>query len=613
MKKLFKALMKFAEKGTNVSGKILFLAVFFFISFSILSSIFSALFTSEIESKTALVLNLQGQLVEESLTDPKEKFKDQLTDSVRPEVELRAVVRALEEAAGEKKITHAVLLLNDFEGGGLASMREVGAALKKFKAAGKEVFVHGSYFDQRAYYLAAHATEIALDPIGGIVFTGYGRYRQYYREAFERIGIKVHLVQTGKYKNFAETFVSDAPSEATKEVDRILYGDLWGQYLADVEALRSFEKGAITNSIENLVTDLKADEYDFAQYALKNKFVDSLMPIHEFRQLMIAKGEKDEENHTFRQISYHDYLKTLSPVATSGEIAIIVAEGGISDGSAPAGSIGGDSTSSMVRKAREDESVKAIVLRVSSPGGSAFASELIRREFALAQEAGKPVIVSMGDVAASGGYWISMAADEIYADPATITGSIGVVGMMMTAEEVMKKLSVSVHGSSTTWLGEAMPDPRRPLDPRTQEVIKGSIQKTYKDFLTLVAGAREREVEEIQQFAEGRVWTGQQALERGLVDQMGGLESAIQRARELAELDDKATAFYWQREMSQFEKIISSFATSIRLPAVFSDLNFFSKTLQQNSELSWFWLSLKDNLATGPKAYAHCFCEDQLL
>jgi len=605
--------MKFAEKGVNVSAKLFFLGVFLLISISIISSIFTGIFISKIKPKTALVLNLQGRLVEETLTDPKEKFKEQLKGSERSEIELRSVVRALEEAALEKKITHAVLILSDFEGGGLASLREVGAALKKFKAAGKEVFVHGNYYDQRAYYLAAHATEIALDPMGAVMFTGYGRYRQYYREAFQRLGVKVHLVQTGKYKNFAETFVLDAPSEATKEVDSVLYGDLWSQYLAEVESLRSFETGAITKSIESLLTDLATEEYDFAQHALKHKFVDSLMPIHEFRQLMISKGEKDEENHTFRQISYNEFLETLSPAATSGEIAVIVAEGGISDGKAPAGSIGGDSTSYMVRKAREDESVKAIVLRVSSPGGSAFASELIRREFALAQEAGKPVVVSMGDVAASGGYWISMAADEIYADPGTITGSIGVVGMMMTGEEVMKKLSVSVHGSSTTWLGEAMPDARRALDPRLQEVIKGSIQKTYKDFLTLVAGAREREVEEIHQVAEGRVWTGQQALDRGLVDQLGGLESAIQRARELAELDEKAKAFYWQREKSQFEKILASFSASIVLPAVFSELNLFLGPLKQNSELSWFWQSLKDNLATGPKAYAHCFCEDQLL
>jgi protease-4 len=340
----------------------------------------------------------------------------------------------------------------------------------------------------------------------------------------------------------------------------------------------------------------------------------------ELRALLIERGAKDEEKKTFRQVSMSAYLSTLKPKSSGDAIGVVVAEGEISDGIEPPGKIGGRSTADLIRKAREDEKIKAVVLRVNSPGGSAYGSELIRRELELTRKAGKPVVVSMGNVAASGGYWISMAADEVIADAATITGSIGVFGMLPTGEKTMEKLSVYTGGYHTTWLGSAMYDPRRALDPRMAELVKLSIDRIYTDFTTKAAAARNTTPDKIDEIAQGRVWTGAQAKDRGLIDRTGSFADAVKAATTRAKLDDGARLAYIEAERSKFETFLERFATQAVTDYATGVMRQFDTTLgtsilpksvaaEAQRDLTWL-AEIAERGKTGFPfaAVAHCLC-----
>lgn len=618
VKTLWKLLMSFADGGRRVFMNILFLALLIFVFFSILGGIVGKIKDRPLKEKSALVLDLEGALVEEATRLPQDLLKDRLSGAEVSELVLRDLIRAIELAQEDKRIDRIVLMLDSFQGGGLASLKELGLALERFRESGKEVVSYGSFYDQRRYFIASFGDEIFIEPMGGVFFTGLGGYRQYYKDAFDRLGLKVHVRQTGAYKNFAENLTSNEPSEATIESRSYLLNDLWNQYMSEVEQARGLEKGAIDLYIQTFLEAADVQGFDFAKQALEARLVDDLKTIEEFRREMIERGAlyevEETKVETFRQISLNEFLKLYPSESKREGVAILVAQGGIVDGSAGPGSIGGRSMSEQIRRLRFDPKVEALVFRVNSPGGSAFASELIRRELELFQETGRPVVISMSDVAASGGYWVSLSSDHMMADSATITGSIGVIGMMITAEETMKKLSLHVHGQSTTWIGEAMPDMRRPLDPRAQRFIEGSIDRTYATFLKLSATARKTEVDELKTYAEGRVWTGTQALENGLVDSLGGLTEAVAKARELAKLDEGTNVFYWEREQTRFERIIQSFSSVftvfpklglLGLPkAMGEDLEFLLKLFAQSEK------GLSSSVLTG---VAHCFCDEDLL
>jgi protease IV len=615
---IWNSLMVFGQGLRNLFWSMFFLGLFVVVVISMIGSIVSKLTDPKLKPSTSLVLELPQSIKEETGVEPSQMLRDKLQGQERNEVELRQLIRGIRLAAHDEKITNLVLMMDGFSSAGLATLREVSRAIEYFKAQGKEVISYAQFYDQQRYVLASHATQIHLDPLGGVAFSGFGRYRQYYREAFDRLGIKPFVIHTGAYKTFAENFSSTRPSKESVEASRYLYNDLWETYLNTIETARGLESGSITSLIENLMTVSKEKNFNFAKLALDNNLVDFLSSTQDFRDAMIAKGVEDTIGDTkvksFRQISFEEYLQLNPESPVYSGVAIIVAEGGISNGVEGAGGIGGLSTSSTIRRARFDDKVKAIVLRVNSPGGAAFGSELIRRELELVQKAGKPVVVSMGDVAASGGYWISTSSDAIIADQATITGSIGVVGLMLTGEEAMKKLSLHYHGTSTTWIGEAMPDPRRPLDERVKTLIQGSIGKTYDDFLERVANVRSRSVEEVKTVAEGRVWTGSQALDHGLIDAFGGLDEAISKARELAKLDDKTESFYFGREKSTFEKFLNQLQVSmISLSPTFSASVFsMLEQVPMVQDFHWLMTTLKDSQSTTGLPFSpvvHCFCD----
>ena len=509
-----------------------------------------------LQPKTALVLNLEGPVVEQRSGGTRDSALKQLQGQATAEVPLRDLLAVLEAAAKDPAITHAVLILDEFGGGGMATLRELAAAIERFKAAGKTVTAWGSGYDQRGYYLAAHANEVFLHPDGFALIEGFGRQRTYYKDLFEKVGVTPNVLRVGQFKSFGEVYSNNGPSKEALEADKFLYDDLWKTWTNGVEKARKLEAGAIGKAIDALPGSLVAVKGNAAQLALNDKWVDGLKTRDELRALMIERGAKDDESKSFRQVSYDDYLKRIKPQTGGDAVGIVVAEGEIGDGEAPAGKIGGLSTSALIRKAREDDKIKAVVLRVDSPGGSAFGSELIRRELELTRKAGKPVVVSMGDVAASGGYWISMAADEVIADPGTITGSIGVVAFIPTVNGTMEKLGIGRGGYTTTWLGGVM-DLRQALDPRVAQMVQSAIEHGYSQFIGKVAAARKTTPEKIDAIAQGRVWTGQQALERGLVDRVGSYGDAIKAAKVRAKLADDSRVEYIERKPGRLQQVMA--------------------------------------------------------
>ena len=540
-------------------------AVFNLLWLALLIGVPVALFTGradKLEDKTVLVLDLAGPLVEQGAGGTRETLLRQVQGEDQGQVRLRDVIAVLDAAARDPKIERVLLLPQDLSGGGLAAQREVAAALERFKASGKQVVAWATGFDQRQYYLAAHASEVYVHPMGAVALQGYGRLRNYYRQALDRVGVSANVVRVGKYKNAAEPFFASAPSKETLEAEAYLYDALWSLYTRGVEKARKLPEGAIAQGIAALPGSLQALQGDTARLALEGRLVDGLKTRDELRAMLIERGAEDPKAKTFRQIGWREYLSRQKPAASGPAIGVVVAEGEIGEGEEPPGRIGGRSTAELIRKARNDDEVKAVVLRVNSPGGSALGSELIRRELELTRAAGKPVVVSMGDVAASGGYWIALAADEVLADPATITGSIGVFGMLPTAQGLMDKLSVGTGGHATTWLATGY-DPRRPLDPRFEQLIQSAIGRVYTDFLTKAAAARKTTPDKIDAVAQGRVWTGTQALERGLIDRNGAWSDALKAAAARAKLPEEARLRWMEREPGRLEQLAGFFKSTV--------------------------------------------------
>ena len=567
-------------------------------------------------AKTALVVAPRGSLAEQD-TDrgARETALRQLQGSDGESLRLRDFVAVLDAAAKDDKVTQALLLLDDFAGAGLPTLHEAAAAIARFRAAGKKVYAWGSSYDQRQYYLAAQADEIWLHPMGMVAFEGYGRYRNYYKDALDRIGVSANVVRHGKYKNAAEPFAASAPSPETLEAEGALWNSLWASYTAAVERARKLPSGSLMRYIDGLPQTLPAAGGHTAKLALDARLVDGLKTRDEMRALLVERGARDEEHKTFRQVSLGEYLGRIEPRRDGDAIGVVVAQGEISDGRAPAGRIGGRSTADLIRKAREDDKIKALVLRVDSPGGSAFGAELVRRELELTRKAGKPVVVSMGNLAASGGYWISMAADEVIADEATITGSIGVIGMLPTAKGTLDKLGVHTGGVTTTWLGEAY-DPRRDLDPRFAALVASTIDGLYQDFVGLVATARKRTPQQIDAVAQGRVWSGKDALAQGLVDRLGGFDDAVKAAAARAKLGATPRLAWievqpsrWQRWLRRFGgEVSAAVGTELDLPAAASALGLLPAPVASDVVQDLGWLA---DLAARRRPFAaaaHCLC-----
>ena len=511
-----------------------------------------------VKSDSALYLTLNGQLViEKESVDPFEQFLQESLGSEpdNPEVLVRDVVDVLENAAKDRRIKALVLDLQGLTGGGLDKLRVVAQAIEAFKESEKPVYAIGDYYSQDQYYLAAQADKVYLNPMGGLLLEGYGRYGMYFKDMLDKLKVTTHIFRVGTYKSAVEPVMRNDMSAEAKEAEKQWLDGYWKQYKEDVAAARGIDVTNFDETANELLSKFEAAGGDFAQYALDNNWVDALKTREEVRQELIELVGEGDNQQGINLTAFNTYLKVINPPMPKinndmDKVAIVVAKGTILDGNQKAGTIGGDSTARLLRQARLDDNIKAVVLQIDSPGGSAFASEVIRQEILQLRQAGKPVISSMSTYAASGGYWIAASTDKIIASPSTITGSIGVFGMFMTYENSLDYLGIHSDGVGSTDIAGL--SPARALSPAFGQILQRNVENTYGNFLSLVANARDMTVEEVDTVAQGRVWIGEDALELGLVDELGELDDAVATAAEFAELENYDTV-YVQRSLSAQE------------------------------------------------------------
>ncbi len=607
--------------GMNFVRRLVFNLLFFFLLLLVLLVLVGGRKgVAPVEERSTLVIAPEAQLVEQYTSDPVSRSLQASFGQGPAEVQLRDLLTVLEAAREDEKIERVLLRVDRMAFSGFASLRELGAAIIALRESGKQVVAFGERFTQAQYLLAAHADEVYLDPEGEVLLLGLSGYRQFYREGLEdKLGIDMHLFKVGEYKSAAEPFVRDDASPESKEADLFWRGDVWQRYLADVARLRKTTPAQLAASIDGLPEGIAAVGGDTARFAMEQKLVDGLKTREELETLLTERGVADEDAEGgFRQVGLFDYLTHANGPPRAADrrpqVAVVVAEGEIVEGRQPPGRIGGESTAELLREAREDDDVKAVVLRVNSPGGSAFASEIIRREMLGLKQAEKPVVVSFGDVAASGGYWISMDADRIYADPSTITGSIGIFGLVPTFPRALEKIGVRTDGVATTRIAGAF-DLARPMSPELAQVIQSYIDKGYRDFITRVAKGRGKTAEEIDEVARGRVWTGEQARERGLVDEFGGLKAAIADAASRARLGepDDWRVRYVERGATPFERWFSGFIQGRLGQAWLGDSDLARTVLsraapQAERDLQVLGQLLQSRDGAPVKVLAHCFC-----
>jgi protease IV len=525
------------------------------------------------------------------------------------QVQLRDLIGAIDGAAKDARITRILLIPDELQGGGFAALHEVGAALDRFRAAGKPVIVWGVDLDQGQYYLAAHADRILLDPQGGVLITGLANYRLFYKDLLDKLGVDVHLFRVGQFKSAAEPYILNHASDASKQADAYWMGGLWDGYIDEVAGLRKLAPATLRADIDELPARIAATGGDLARLAIEEHLADGTATRAQLDAMMrkegVPAGQRDEG---FRQVSLARYVANLDRgSALAPGVAIVVAEGEISGGKQPQGTVGGESTAALIRAVRADRRTRALVLRVNSPGGEVYAAEQIRREVELTRAAGIPVVVSMGNLAASGGYWIAMNADRIYAEPNTITGSIGIFGMYYTVPGALAKLGIQSDGVGTSPMAGAF-DITRPLDPRTGTVIQAIIDKGYRDFVGNVAKARGKTFEAIDAIAQGRVWTGRQALERGLVDRLGSLDDAVADAAARAKLGKHYSVRYAEEPLGGFEQFVLNMNQSAMMQAAQAYGLRLPSWLGQLPRLAPELKLLRSAQAGRPNVYAYCFC-----
>lgn len=606
--------LKWIWRGVDGLRKVLHLFVMLFV-FLILLSVLLQSAPPVMLDGSALLIRPQGFLVEQYEGDPFERAKIELLGGDSPpQTVVQDVVDALTYAKSDDRVKIVHLDLGNLFGGGLSKLQRIGDAIRDVRASGKRVIASGDFLTQGGYYLAAQADEVYMHPEGILFLQGYGQYRTYLKDAIDFLKIDWNVFRVGTYKSFVEPYTRMDMSDEAREASLNLTDQLWEMYRADVVNARGLEDGAVSAFTENLIANIEAAGGDIAQAAVDHKLVDELMSRRELREYLLSiVGEDPYQEGEYKATEMRAYLaqqRLLNRVDIQNEnVAVVIASGEITFGSPPPGTIGSESTSALLRRALNDDSVKAVVLRVDSPGGSAFASDVIADEITALQNAGKPVVASMGSTAASGGYWIAAGADKIIASPATITGSIGIFGMLPTYQRTLEVAGVGVDGvGSSIWSGEFRSD--RAMSDHARQLFQAVINDGYDDFISRVSLFRGMGKDDVDAIAQGRVWTGVDALQNGLVDELGTLDESVAAAAELAGL---AEGGYGRKtievELSPTEQMIVEMLGAARRvgadPAVF---------VRETGTLERVVAGVEKVLAPivrfdDPKGvYAHCLC-----
>ncbi|EJT3520771.1 signal peptide peptidase SppA [Vibrio parahaemolyticus] len=565
-----------------------------------------------IEKESALVMNLSGPIVEQRrYVNPMDSVAGSLLGNEMPkENVLFDIVDTIRYAKDDAKVSGLVLALRDLPETNLTKLRYIAKALNEFKASGKPVYAVGDFYNQSQYYLASYADKVYMAPDGGVLIKGYSAYSMYYKTLLEKLDVSTHVFRVGTYKSAIEPFIRDDMSDAARESATRWVTQLWSAFVDDVTTNRNINAKVLNPTMEELLTEMKSVDGDLAQLAVKMGLVDELATRQDIRTLF-AKEFGSDGKDSYNAISYYDYLATIRPDYTlaNHDIAVVVASGAIMDGQQPRGTVGGDTVASLLRQARNDEKVKAVVLRVDSPGGSAFASEVIRNEVEALKKAGKPVVVSMSSLAASGGYWISMSADKIVAQPTTLTGSIGIFSVITTFEKGFSKLGINTDGVGTSpFSGDGI---TTGLSEGASQAFQLGIEHGYKRFISLVGSNRDMTVEEVDKVAQGRVWTGQDALSFGLVDQMGDFDDAVELAAKLANVTDYG--IYWVEEpLSPTELFLQEFMNQVKVSLGVDATSLLPKSLQPVAQQFEQDASLLQSFNDPKGQYAFCLnCQVQ--
>jgi protease-4 len=524
--------------------------------------ILAALHTSVplVPRSSALVIAPEGALVEQLSSDPLRRAIGQASGGPAPETLLKDVIDAVESAKDDSRIKLIVLDLGNLDVSGLSKLQEIGAALRNFRSAGKRVVVGADSLDQTQYYLAAQAGEVYLDPLGFVYIDGFSYYRMFLKDAIDKLGVEVNIFKAGTFKSFTDQFSRSDMAPSEREESSAWLAALWNAYTQDVTRARSLPANALSEYIASAPAALAAVNGDAAKLAMQRGLVTALKSRRQLADELKNLVGEDPDTHSFNSIGMNQYLaairaKRVLKSKSDAKVGIVVASGMILDGRQPPGRIGGESTGDLLRQARYDRTVKAVVLRVDSPGGSMFASEQILREVQALRKAGKPVVVSMSTYAASGGYYISAAANQIFASPTTLTGSIGVFSVVPTFQRTLEKFGVKVDGIGTTPMaGDLRLD--RALDAPARQILQSSVDHAYAEFLRRVGEGRKKSVEDVDKIAQGRVWAGIDGQRIGLVDHLGGLKDATDAAAKLAELGTDYDVDYIESELSLREQLM---------------------------------------------------------
>ncbi|HEY7773783.1 MAG TPA: signal peptide peptidase SppA [Marinagarivorans sp.] len=536
-----------------------------------------------------------------------------LAGDTPPETHLRSLIQMIEHASGDDRVTGLIIKLNDLTGGGMSKMQELGEAIERFKATDKPVIAYGNFLAQQQYYLASYADTIFIHDMGGVAITGFGLYRNYFKGLIDKLGINVNVFKSGTFKDFVEPYTREDMSEPSREHNEAWLTSLWSTFSTDIESRRGLLPGQLDNYVKQLPQLLSDANGDSAELAKNYQLVDRVGSKQALLDYLIAQfGPSADDDAMFNYINPASYQRELAVAQFNqqGNIGLIVAAGSIMDGEQPEGSIGGDSLSYLIRGARNDDNLKALVIRVDSGGGSAFASELIRQEITETRAAGKPVFISMGSVAASGGYWMSTGADQIWATPTTLTGSIGVFSIVPTFESTLDKIGVTSDGIATSELAGLF-QLERPMTEQAKTVFQMGVESVYSKFLTVTAEARGQSIGDIKKVAEGRVWLGQQALEHGLVDNLGSLEDTIAALADFANIETPVVTLV-ERELTTLEQIVKNLSLNSQatldtlLPSQASDRLLNNLTQHANQSPLIQMLAQQSQTPNQPRVFALC-------
>lgn len=570
----------------------------------------------EIPESAALLIAPSGLLQEQAGGEPLDQALLEMQNGDLQTI-VREVVDSLRAAADDERIKAVVLLPGNLQGGGLSKQQAIGDALMEFRASGKPVLAMADGYGQEQYYLAAHADEIYMHDFGIVMIEGFGYFKTYFADAIEKLKIDMNVFRVGEYKSFVEPFVRNDMSDEDREVSRKWLEALWLAYKDDVIAARGLAPGDFDRYVNNLADVLEAADGDAGQAAIDIGLIDGLMTHQQFRNYVIdIVGASADEPDTFERIDYRTYLAATEmgkaqKGSNGGNVAVIVASGEIVDGEAAPGTIGSATTARLIRQAANNEEVTAVVLRVDSPGGSMFASEVLVDQLQVLKETGKPLVVSMSSVAASGGYYISMVADEIWASETTISGSIGVGATYPTFQRSLDAIGVHVDGFGTTPLTGELSQVRE-LGEEARKLLDVSVKSAYDVFIDKVAESRAMDRDRIESIAQGRVWIGGDAFEIGLIDQIGGIDDAIASAADMAGLEQDAyEVIYIERELSLGEQLLLQYARLFGLLFSFGDAGTFGLSDRLRSFLTNIDQELRvlDNWNDPRGIYYHCLCE----